>query len=652
MAGLTDMNVFHLAALRDALPSSLNDSGNNSNNNNNGNSNNLSTFLNSNSSNNLNVLNNNNEAILTAALRAHLNYTNNQFNSNELDENEILRTLNKIAICSSTSNNNNNNMSGLIQKCLPPTAGANGNWKCESCNNINYARRIKCNRCTLPRFNTNSTNINSIIHNNNPHLVVGGGINNSDYISNNNATNVATGGGRNLQIGGGGGIPTATDLLMSNFLNSNNLGGTDCGSIIEGRNSGGAGGNSNLNQLFMPNIVVQQANSQDMNNIGGGSGVGCGGGLESLTANTGGTVSVGHGGTLCYNSNNDNFITPQLLQSTIGNNNNNNNNNFNNISCAAHHLLSNLPLLAFSPVATPTASTTAMTPHTSAGGISPATISSPTVDTVLPPTFTPLQIMLLKAKDVADKLLSDFQNLGDLDPTNKAIEVLKTALAMLGHLCDTKISHVAGGLEENNPLQGIGGPNFSAPTMLAHPDEFKNPSSFLKIYGDPLCANGIGMGGGSALSSVSCLSSSCLSNTSNPLKGQNGNWVCSKCSNINFPRRFRCNKCNEYRDAEGDEIVSEYAKTVYHQHLRAYRSLAAKQGIDIPLKRFGGGNSGGGGYSPQRSNKGGDRGGLSIAGGNTPGIGCGTTSIQTHAATTTNNNSINTLLNNAQTHHS
>eukprot|EP00922_Rhytidocystis_sp_ex-Travisia-forbesii_P006469 GHVS01009391.1.p1 GENE.GHVS01009391.1~~GHVS01009391.1.p1 ORF type:complete len:384 (+),score=91.84 GHVS01009391.1:937-2088(+) len=172
-----------------------------------------------------------------------------------------------------------------------------------------------------------------------------------------------------------------------------------------------------------------------------------------------------------------------------------------------------------------------------------------------------LQIMLLKAKDVADRLLMDFTKVGEIDPNANAVEVLKTSLAMLGHPCESSVR----GSSEENPLQGIGGPHFSAPTMLAHPDEFKNPSSFLKIYGDPLCGS---LGG------------------NNPVKGQNGNWVCAKCQNVNFPRRFRCNKCSEYRDGEGDDIVSEYAKTVYHQHLRTYKALAAKSGVEIPLKRF------------------------------------------------------------------
>lgn len=84
--------------------------------------------------------------------------------------------------------------------------------------------------------------------------------------------------------------------------------------------------------------------------------------------------------------------------------------------------------------------------------------------------------------------------------------------------------------------------------MLAHPDEFKNPSSFLKIYGDPQCRAG---------------------SPSHPRKGRDGNWECSKCQNVNYPRRFRCNntKCKALRDVDGDKLVSDYARQVFHLYL-------------------------------------------------------------------------------------
>ncbi|CBZ49565.1 conserved hypothetical protein [Neospora caninum Liverpool] len=208
------------------------------------------------------------------------------------------------------------------------------------------------------------------------------------------------------------------------------------------------------------------------------------------------------------------------------------------------------------------------------------------VPAVVPPVATgedatqytaALQVMLLKAKDVADALVVYFQELGDPDPTSKAADVLRTALAMLGHSPDRQAKDAVSGESKNDvsgvasgsatsgirsnsgSVRGVGGPNFSAPTMLAHPDEFKNPSSFLKIYGDPLC-------GSAELSSGNC---------QNPVKNHHGNWVCRNCKNVNFPRRFRCNKCGEVRDAEGDRIVAEYAKLVHHHHLKAYKHLAS-----------------------------------------------------------------------------
>lgn len=94
------------------------------------------------------------------------------------------------------------------------------------------------------------------------------------------------------------------------------------------------------------------------------------------------------------------------------------------------------------------------------------------------------------------------------------------------------------------------------PLMLAHPDEFKNPSSFLKIYGDPQCNMKNGSG------------------PNHPRKGRDGNWECSRCQNVNYPRRFRCNnpKCKALRDSEGDKRVSEYTRQVFHLYLPQLKS--------------------------------------------------------------------------------
>ncbi|CAE7897200.1 unnamed protein product [Symbiodinium microadriaticum] len=85
--------------------------------------------------------------------------------------------------------------------------------------------------------------------------------------------------------------------------------------------------------------------------------------------------------------------------------------------------------------------------------------------------------------------------------------------------------------------------------VLVSPDEFKNPSSFLRVYGDPLA-------------------SSARRGFHGPQVLQDGNWRCENCSNINFPRRQRCNKCQCLRGASGDAAVLQYAHRVYEMLLK------------------------------------------------------------------------------------
>eukprot|EP00922_Rhytidocystis_sp_ex-Travisia-forbesii_P058589 GHVS01086615.1.p1 GENE.GHVS01086615.1~~GHVS01086615.1.p1 ORF type:complete len:372 (+),score=54.74 GHVS01086615.1:143-1258(+) len=171
------------------------------------------------------------------------------------------------------------------------------------------------------------------------------------------------------------------------------------------------------------------------------------------------------------------------------------------------------------------------------------------------------QRLQLRGAEVRDFLLSVARQV----EVNEALARLRTAEAIrhvLRYLNYPVHTHPSQVLRdrmvsgEMHPTQAVGGPNFSAPSVLAHPAEFKNPSSFLKIYGDPMCANGMG--------------------AKTPLRGAHGNWVCTKCDCVNFPRRFRCNKCETYRDARGDEVVSSYARFVYEQHLRTYQAIGAK----------------------------------------------------------------------------
>eukprot|EP01071_Lankesteria_metandrocarpae_P010999 Lankesteria_metandrocarpae@DN5396_c0_g1_i2.p1 len=125
-------------------------------------------------------------------------------------------------------------------------------------------------------------------------------------------------------------------------------------------------------------------------------------------------------------------------------------------------------------------------------------------------------------------------------------------------------------------LVGVGGPDFGAPPVLAHPDEFKNPSSYLKLYGDPFC----------------CVANTELhSDSLTPMfSGDTGNWQCLNCGNMNFPRRYRCNKCRRNRDREGDRIVGSYVRKVHEIHRKAYNL----QLLSVDTKVGGGGNAGSG----------------------------------------------------------
>eukprot|EP00918_Siedleckia_nematoides_P089137 GHVU01195990.1.p1 GENE.GHVU01195990.1~~GHVU01195990.1.p1 ORF type:complete len:372 (+),score=42.17 GHVU01195990.1:3507-4622(+) len=249
-----------------------------------------------------------------------------------------------------------------------------------------------------------------------------------------------------------------------------------------------------------------------------------------------------------------------------------------------------------------------------------------------------MQLHELKARDVVEKLMADFELIGEPEPLNNCANVLRNAIAIARerssegsggvtsnaddvqsfwgdsgdlHHRSQFLKARAGGNQisnDNSPnsnmngfMGGIGGVpavvslsssgmptttvpggrHFAAPTVLAHPDEFKNPSSFLKIYGDPLCRDGKGPGDSG--------------NLPNLTKGLNGNWTCRNCSNVNFPRRFRCNKCSAQRDEEGDRSVAEYAKQVYRQHVHAYREQQASQGKGESCGGGSGGGSGGGG---------------------------------------------------------
>ena len=74
--------------------------------------------------------------------------------------------------------------------------------------------------------------------------------------------------------------------------------------------------------------------------------------------------------------------------------------------------------------------------------------------------------MRAAAQQTADSLLLQFQRQGFAEPHGAAERCLQTSLELLGSK-----EHF--------------GKDFGRPQVLVPPDEFKNPSTFLRVYGDP-----------------------------------------------------------------------------------------------------------------------------------------------------------------------
>ncbi|KAL8443752.1 hypothetical protein Emag_005836 [Eimeria magna] len=204
-----------------------------------------------------------------------------------------------------------------------------------------------------------------------------------------------------------------------------------------------------------------------------------------------------------------------------------------------------------------------------------------------------VNFIMLRAGVLLGKLLQEFDSQGDQQKeaataatlsnppaaaAARADDVLRAALGMLAGTTSTgtadrqqQVSPCLGLLDSLPSMQQPYRPSqLGYPQMLAHPDEFRNPSSFLKIYGDPLCSL-----------SPSSAAALVAGNTNSPTANRDGNWVCCFCNNINFPRRFRCNKCNELRGPEGDKIVAEYARAVYAHHTERLRMQQIQQQLHL-----------------------------------------------------------------------
>lgn len=139
------------------------------------------------------------------------------------------------------------------------------------------------------------------------------------------------------------------------------------------------------------------------------------------------------------------------------------------------------------------------------------------------------------AKQTVDSLLLQFQQHGFSDARAAVGDCLEVSLGLLGARA---LSARPATAVEPSPAPHV-------PPVLVGPDEFKNPSSFLRIYGDPLAATAPRKGGG------------------RPESHQDGNWRCEACGNVNFPRRQRCHKCHAIRGPGGDAIVMQYCVRVY-----------------------------------------------------------------------------------------
>eukprot|EP00929_Paragymnodinium_shiwhaense_P016519 TRINITY_DN124932_c0_g1_i1.p1 TRINITY_DN124932_c0_g1~~TRINITY_DN124932_c0_g1_i1.p1 ORF type:complete len:509 (+),score=63.55 TRINITY_DN124932_c0_g1_i1:101-1627(+) len=145
------------------------------------------------------------------------------------------------------------------------------------------------------------------------------------------------------------------------------------------------------------------------------------------------------------------------------------------------------------------------------------------------------------AKQTVDGLLLHFERHGFEDPRVAAGDCLQVAADMLGidaFDCGPRRHHNHD--YDKKPTEHHHG----HPSVILSPEEFKNPSSFLRVYGDPL-ACGARKGG------------------HQPESHLDGNWRCDHCGNVNFPRRQRCNKCQHIRGPAGDAVVLRYSLRVY-----------------------------------------------------------------------------------------
>lgn len=169
---------------------------------------------------------------------------------------------------------------------------------------------------------------------------------------------------------------------------------------------------------------------------------------------------------------------------------------------------------------------------------------------------------------------------GQIDAAAAALRAAAAAMAChqeISSSVETAVQALVRSLQtlaSGGPIDISAGPiQMGRSLVLAHPDEFKNPSSFLKVYGDPQCRSGT--------------APPCRSGTAPPVKGQDGNWECMKCHNVNYPRRFRCNnvKCRSVRPTDADRVVTEYARRVFEVYAQENADTSSSGGPMCPTAR-------------------------------------------------------------------
>ncbi|KAL8435527.1 hypothetical protein ACSSS7_002454 [Eimeria intestinalis] len=436
----------------------------------------------------------------------------------------------------------------------PPRMGEGGNWQCHICLNINYPRRTACNRCLVERNKENTQKVTEFVRLREGFLQMG-----LDQHTASAAAAAQQAAHSCFTIGGGSCMnPDSADRA----LNGNNSSKTSSSGNVLALEGGGLGLLSYPLEPQQPLLqrpasfdqkvlqrLLQQTDSRLLPNT-------------ELSKHQQVARDVCAGGGLSSRE-----TSGGLLRSSSDISNN----------AASSSMLDEDGVVGAQPRQQETL--------LGGGQGSSGKSSSRSPEDV--------NFIMLRAGVLLGKLLQEFDGQADQQEeattaaplanppaaaAARADDVLRAALGMLAGTASTgtaerqqQVPSCLGLLDTFPSMHQPYRPShLGYPQMLAHPDEFRNPSSFLKIYGDPLCSL-----------SPSSAAALIAGNTNSPTANRDGNWVCCYCNNINFPRRFRCNKCNELRGPEGDKIVAEYARAVYAHHTERLRMQQIQQQLQL-----------------------------------------------------------------------